>query len=352
MPPEKIVGSTELNERAEWIDWLRIGSAIGIVLLHITVREKVRLFASIGPFDWWVISLYETITRLAVPIFFLISGALIVSRCGTEDPWGYVIPKAKRILWVLIIWTQIFGCWEYLKDDVSSPFSLVFQLPVGRTYYHLWFLLALLGCYVVAPALRLVADDCIRKKNFIAFLVPVVISVDYSIASVYGSHDYFRTSFLSVCIPYIGLFLSGYLCYQEWHSRNKYATILLVASLLLALFSFAALRHLRFDQHYEKVLLPLSPFIWMASVCTFALVKHNSDSLPRLPGFMKRISRDCVGIYLVHPVPLDVLNHLGLLGRYPNLLIGIPILTVVVVVSSIGMVRIIRTLKLDRILFP
>jgi surface polysaccharide O-acyltransferase-like enzyme len=90
----------------------------------------------------------------------------------------------------------------------------------------------------------------------------------------------------------------------------------------------------------------------MASICTFALVKQNGDSLPRLPGFMKRISRDCVGIYLVHPVPLDVLNHLGLLGRYPNLLIGIPILTVVVVVSSIGMVRIIRALKLDRILFP
>lgn len=352
MSPESINRPVVQIERDVWIDWLRIGSAIGIVFLHITVREKVRLFENIGQFDWWVISVYETLTRLAVPIFFMISGALIVSRCGTEDPWEYIFPKAKKLLWVLVVWTQIFGCWEYAKDNVASPISLIIQLPAGRTYYHLWFLLALLGCYLLAPILRLVTDTWIKKRLFIGFFIPVIISLDFSVAVLYGSTDYFRTSFLSIWVPYIGLFLSGYLCYLESSANNKRNFLLLIVSLFLALFTFAALRHYRFDQHYEKVLMPLSPLIWMASVCFFLLAKQIGNRVSGLPRLMKEISPDCVGIYLVHPIPLDLLNHFGLLGRFPNLLVGIPILTVVVVISSIIIARSIRAVKLDRILFP
>ena len=67
--------------REVWIDWIRAVGSVGIVALHVVTREKVRRVGEVDGFDWWSLTTYETVTRIAVPLFFMVSGYLAIGRC-------------------------------------------------------------------------------------------------------------------------------------------------------------------------------------------------------------------------------------------------------------------------------
>ena len=65
-------GSSISTRREPWIDWIRAAGSVGIIALHVTTREKIRRAADISDFDWWTLTTYETMTRIAVPLFFMV----------------------------------------------------------------------------------------------------------------------------------------------------------------------------------------------------------------------------------------------------------------------------------------
>jgi surface polysaccharide O-acyltransferase-like enzyme len=336
--------------RQVWLDWLRAAATFAIIALHVTTREKVRLKDGISDLDWWSISCIELITRLAVPLFFMISGVLIIEKC-VHDPWNYIIPKVRKVFLVLILWMICYSVWEWLKKNVENPFSFILKLFAGVPYFHLWFLVALMTCYLTAPILML----CYQKwPNYTArciWVLPILVGVDFFISFNNSSENYFRSSFLEIGIPYIPLFLSGFLATKSQSRSTIVLLVIAVLGLLCALTFFAVLKHSN-DPSYEKYVLPLSPPIAIASIATFKYVFSIRNQIPRPPRWVMRLSRDSAGIYLLHPIPLDTLNHLKFYGREPNLLMGIPFLAIFVLMASWLLVMGFRISNLDRYLFP
>jgi surface polysaccharide O-acyltransferase-like enzyme len=346
--------ATEENERGtsrqDWLDWLRVAATFSIIVLHVTTREKVRLKQEISTLDWWTISVIELITRLAVPVFFMISGFLIIGKC-VHDPWRYIVPKVQKIFLVLVFWMFCYSVWEWLKNNVENPLIFSLKLFVGVPYFHLWFLLALITCYLFAPVLAICHEKWPSYSRYCLWAMPLIVGVDFVINFTFATGDYFRSSFLELGLPYIPLFFSGFLATRSGFMNTKPTVFLMIAGLAASLIAFAILKKLDVES-YEKVFLPLSPSIAVASIAFFQYIFSIRKTLPLLPKWAVKLSRDSSGIYLLHPIPLDIFNHLKIYGRDPNLLFGIPILAFFVLLASWAMVYSFRVTKLDRYLLP
>ena len=65
--------------RKHWIDYLRVIAIIAVITIHSTTSFYAR-FGEIGMLDWWLANLLNSASRFAIPLFVMISGALLLGR--------------------------------------------------------------------------------------------------------------------------------------------------------------------------------------------------------------------------------------------------------------------------------
>ena len=68
-----------IQEEWYWIDYLRVFATFGVILLH-TAAPLANQYGIVSNYDWWIGNIYNSITRFCVPVFLMISGALIFSK--------------------------------------------------------------------------------------------------------------------------------------------------------------------------------------------------------------------------------------------------------------------------------
>ncbi|MDO4921400.1 MAG: acyltransferase family protein [Phascolarctobacterium sp.] len=132
--------------REKYIDFLRIISAYGVVLLHSTAYA---IYDYNGKFFNEFVFL-NTFTRLAVPIFFMCSGASVLKADFKIDS---LYKRVKRILYPLLFWSFFYEFY-LIRCGVNKTFlSILSDILHDKVMYHMWFLYALLGVYLLIPFL-------------------------------------------------------------------------------------------------------------------------------------------------------------------------------------------------------
>lgn len=99
----------------------------------------------------------DVLYRVSVPTFFLITGALLVSRANYSV--AFYRRRFARILPAWIAWAAIYILYRniFLGQSISL-LSSVRCFITGDTYYHLWFMAKLFGVYLALPVLRVVVS--------------------------------------------------------------------------------------------------------------------------------------------------------------------------------------------------
>lgn len=69
-------------KRLVYMDWLRVLATIAVVTIHVSAGYVSVLDAN-NASRWMAGNLFESISRASVPIFVMISGALLLK--GTKD---------------------------------------------------------------------------------------------------------------------------------------------------------------------------------------------------------------------------------------------------------------------------
>lgn len=125
------------------IDIARYISALLVVCIHVypfaDISETFNLF------------FIQTICRLAVPFFFVVSGYFFFRKWQEDEEANYLHFRRYewRILKIYLIWTIIYlpyTIWDYV-DAGFSPLSILSYIRdffLNGSYYHLWFLPALI----------------------------------------------------------------------------------------------------------------------------------------------------------------------------------------------------------------
>ena len=149
-----------------WLDNSRIVAVFAVILLHtagIVVNES-----DLGSEYWWIGNLYDSLVRWCVPVFLMVSGALLLDPNKDEDLGTFYIKRASRILVPVLFWSAFFLLWAIVKGNLASLADLSARLLSGKPHYHMWFLYMIVPLYLFAPFFRKIVanSNCGCSGNF------------------------------------------------------------------------------------------------------------------------------------------------------------------------------------------
>lgn len=142
------------SPRSYGLDILRIVSICGVVAIHVfglRVGSKPKSGTT-----WWIATTIDIGAIWVVPVFIMISGALLLgSRQVAEKPMEFYRKRATRIIPALIVWNLVYivvvRIW--MRHEVL-PTGRVLQMLYDSSFFtQLYFLWIVLGLYAVAPVL-------------------------------------------------------------------------------------------------------------------------------------------------------------------------------------------------------
>ena len=159
------------------IDIARYISALLVVCIHVYPFVDIS-----KTFNTYFI---QTVCRLAVPFFFVVSGYFFFRKWSEDEEENDFRFKHYewRILKLYLIWTVIYlpyTIWNYASSGFSviSIFAYIRDFFLNGSYYHLWFLPALIiGMAIVYQIYKRKGLSFTLKLAFVLYLIGYLINV-------------------------------------------------------------------------------------------------------------------------------------------------------------------------------
>ena len=321
-----------MKKKIYYLDVLRVIACLMVIMIHASGYYVTK---NIGSTNFWISNVLDSLVRVAVPIFVMISGALLLDKNYKYSKDKLVSHIYKMIL-MFVVWslmyTLLFDVIEpiILKHESISVFKTIINFVKG--YYHLWFFYLIVGLYLILPLLRLWVKD--ENKKYVEYFLILsiiftfIISWGLTIGSYYSDNivkisEFFNNKFqLKYISGYTSYFILGwYLNNYKVNNKNR-IYLLSVVSILLSIFGIYILS-ITLDkpvQLYDylgiNVLIP--------SIALFIYVKDKYNK-KKESNIISSISKYSLGIYVIHAGVLKVmyklLESLGFNNAIPNILI-------------------------------
>lgn len=332
-----------------WVDFMRFAGALLVVLAHVDAWGG-------GPA--WADQFYYTLSRNGVPLFFMMSGYLLLSK--EEDLGTFFKKRAVKILIPFLVWsilydlyaTHLFAETGFTLEAVSKMFMRILRGPRAA---HLWFFYSLIGLYFFTPILRLFVSKA-RNSDILYYIAlwfvitPIMFILQEFTSLQSGFELYYAAG-------YVGYFLLGlYLGRQETTPRLLWAAVGMFAVGFVSTFAVFYLNLPPQDNEFVFRSYPSLNIVLMA-MGAFILVKAAGERIsPRVAVLSSWVSQSSFGIYLIHSILLmwmamgwESLGHETASG--PSVLI-IPLVALINFLLSWGATFVIRKIPLLRATVP
>ena len=126
------------------VDLLRTVAIILVILLHAAIEgnPNLNIMSPQGVQLWWTSNIYDSIARSAVPLFVMLTGALLLQPNKVDEPLRVFFKKRWNRMGIpVIFWGAIFFAWDFLvKGQSLSVLSILqglFAGPYAVSYTHL-----------------------------------------------------------------------------------------------------------------------------------------------------------------------------------------------------------------------
>lgn len=281
------------------IYWLDAGRAIAIVLVVFThIHERV------GVNNYLLASLFYNIDRLGVPIFFMLSGGLILPKLVAIDYWSFYKKRIPQFFLVLIFYSILttslnkYLSTGYIYSSIQFAFSnanAIYPANTGSAH-QLWFMYTIIQLYLIAPFLARFVNK-LPTKDILVFIGLCVVfgQLKETLATKFDISFLNRLGqdFLGAFLPY---FLFGYVLLNRQISMKK-MTALLLTILPIIIAMLGEWHHGSFITAYHWY--SSSIFIVLSSFGLVFLIKIYFENQKENRVF-EMISKYSFGIYLSH----------------------------------------------------
>ena len=324
-----------MKEREYPFDVLRVIAMIMVIIIHVS-NVYTRSYNFIDTNSYLVSLIFNTISRVSVPIFFMISGALLLDRNFNFKKYK---KRILKIILLIVVWDILYLIWEYFFLGVS--YNKLYKLLLEPYRAHLWFLYTIVILYVIQPLLKYILDRInkpIKIVLFFAWLILSTISMyNVTIANIF-------TIFSNIGFFVLGKYMYDYLLNNQ--KNNKKYVFIMIVLLLVSLGESIYLNYtasLKFNMFYNLFFAYRTPFIILSTFIIFKLVYiycHNKK-----PKDIILLGSDLsLGVYLIHGMFLDVTTKYV---DYKNVIpiIGIPSFTLYILILSMISVYLLRKIK-------
>jgi surface polysaccharide O-acyltransferase-like enzyme len=312
----------ERSRSIQYINKLRILSIYAVVTAHVTIW----LTMGSTPFsvNWWMGTSIFYACFCSIPVFVMISGALLLGPSREEPLLEFYRKRMVRVGVPLVSWTLVYLGVRGVLDEERLTAGRVFELIItADPYYHLWFLYMILGLYLVTPALRTFVRHSTCKERAFVIAAMLVLATGYFQADTLLWQN--QRSVFTLFIPYIGFYLLGYelsrIDPRKLPAPRYIVLAVLICVAYLAVFAqpFIA-REGGVGPGQRFVFDFFTPPIIFLSIAIFWIARRLDATAKPVNGIRKVavewIASTTLGVYALHPLILKWIqsglkNHAG-----------------------------------------
>lgn len=328
-----------------WVDVMRFVAVFIVVMAHINGWSESPL---------WARTFYYSFSRIGVPVFFMISGYLLLSK--QEAISVFLKKRIVRVAIPFVFWSIIYDLinsqpFAQSGVTVEAVLKIFIRIIRGPREGHLWFMYFLIGLYLFTPILRVFVHKAQRTELFyfigLWFLVVPILNIIEALTPIKNGFEVYNMG------GYVGFFLLGYyLGGEESPPQGLRAGLTLLTFGFL--FTFCILFFdippidnelpFRSYQSFNIILMSAGAFITLRSMA--------EKAPPRLIALARHGGKASFGIYLVHLLVLRGLSLLWVaLGFDPqagNAVIIIPLVATAAFFLSWAVVYLIQRIPVLR----
>jgi len=338
MPPAK-------SGNIDWINNARLVALYAVIILHCTSLLLMQ-FGKVSTTDWLTADALNALVRWAVPVFVMITGALLLHR--EYEIGDFLKKRLVRVVIPFLFWSLIYVGYSLYNEELAftadawANIKLVLhQLKYGSSY-HLWYVYMLIGLYFFIPVIGKFVRNA-TEKEILYFLAVwfVVLTITQPYLSRFNP---------SVDMHYFAgfagyLVLGHYLAFKEFKIKNLRVWMILLfiislATIIIGSWQVAGSKTWPGTMFYE----PVSPPVVLLAASVFMLFKLST---PKLSPTVIRI-RDFAGsfnygIYLAHALVLYFLEDpFGISYKLCTPIVAIPLTALICFLITLLLVWIIN----------
>lgn len=328
------------------ISYLRIIATASVIWLH-TAGTIITSGTQLDEHSKMFILSLQSIMSWAVPVFFMITGCLLLQPEKEITAVQCVRKYALRALLALFIFGIPFAMLILVFESRAINLQIVLKsitaVLTGDSFAHLWYLYTLIGIYLILPVLRSFVKNSSGKDMIIVtaalfvmnFIVPFIstitgLSLDFSIPFTYPIFYMLAGYYISAKKPRL--------------LHNTKINILLLA-VLTASTVISVYNDEIGDFLHNSVLTALKAILIFSC---FTIPVWNGSG--KHSDIIWKIDRLCFGAYLIHPLFIQFsyrFLEFTPMSFSTYYLAFIPFFTAFLILSFLGsaLMRVIKPLK-------
>lgn len=331
------------KDRIFYFDEIRALAIICVLIIHVSkwfveVETPQTLF-------WYFSSYLAAVGNLGVPLFFMISGALLLNR--KYELKSFFKRRFSRIFIPFVFWIIVAGLFKILFLDHGYGFSDIINIVFREGY--VWFIWTLFGLYLFVPVINPFICE-FKTKGCEYFLVIWIITFVFN---AFGFTPYrIELAYFSGFLGY--LILGWYLSNKEFKLSDK--SMMIIAVLLFIISTAVCLYVITYQINIGNFYLTPIPVFQASGIYLFfkysaqIAEKDNSNSLTKRVYYAIKDSKigQCIlsisicsyGMYLTHYMfiwafqILDKTHHIFLRNPFK----WIPFILIITILGSWGLI--------------
>lgn len=310
--------------RILYFDIIRAVAIILIVFTHAWAQLTTNLDFVTTQNSWiltrhgWIIwQIFHLLNRDGVPLFAMLTGALMLGR-SYPDISAFLKKKLPKFIMATLIAAALYGFLVHFLFGTSlkgNLHNIMTGAPAGA--YHLWYMYMLIGLYISIPFLARMLTALSQWElvllillSFALVTVPTTLSADSFRFSYFSAYSF-------IIQTYALYALLGY-----WlHKYNGLYGISLLARCLLFLTLMAATICIKYYLLYpatppaqlDTISTYDSLYVYAGSVLLFSIIRDYSVRFHHLNKGIALLAVASWSIYLWHLIAIHIMNYI-----YPN----------------------------------
>ena len=316
---------------------MRFLALIAVIILHASA-VLLSLYGKVPFVDWLTANVFNAAVRFAVPVFVMITGALLLHR--DYELTDFLKKRLGRIITPFLFWSLVYVFYSWYNEeftftgDAWANIKLVLhQLKYGASY-HLWYVYMLIGLYLFIPVISQFVRNATEKETLYFLLVWFVVML-------------FSQSYLSRFKPqielryfegYVGyLVLGHYLALKQFNESRLRVLMLVLFLTSVTAITFGTYFLTRQANTISTVFYePVSPLVISLSASLFLLIRFSTPSLPLIFYKIRDFAGTyAYGVYLCHALLLYLLEDIGISYKLWSPVVSIPVTAVICLVLSV-----------------
>ncbi|MFG1602670.1 acyltransferase [Actinoplanes sp. NPDC049265] len=322
VPSQKGTGvAAGATRRRQWeLDALRLMAICGVVAIHV-VGMMLGNDHLTGGRQWWAAVTIDLGLVWVVPVFVMISGALVLSpRAHAAGPAEFWRKRFVRVGPALVVWHLIylFGARAWLKGEELNRGTVIAWLLDGKVYTALYFLWLIAGLYLVAPLIAAFLHSGGRRRSAVTAAATlgftVAVFAASGLAALNGTPRPIALGALTMWLPYVGYFVAGWALHRVVLPAWGVALAVAGAAVSLAEVvwqyghkpAYPALQQLVPTSYLGAGTAVAAVCVMLAATGLGARVTPG----PRLGRLLRRLADATFGVFLVHLLIFEVVRRL------------------------------------------